>query len=94
MACQIKTAACLDCKELTREKMESESEHQEVPKKDAVGKPVKGLKKQHRGQKQSAERHGEPKELIRGDSGSQRKLAAACRKVSQHSAKKKSSGKF
>jgi hypothetical protein len=53
------------------EEMESESEHREVPKEDAIVKPVKGRKKRH-------------KELTRGDCGSRRKLAAACRKVSRH----------
>jgi hypothetical protein len=58
-------------------------EHREVLKEDAVGKPAKGRKKWHRGRKQASERRGEPEELTRGDCGSQRKLAAACRKVSR-----------
>jgi hypothetical protein len=66
------------------EEMKSESEHLEVPKDDAVVKPVKGQKKRHRDWHQAAGRHGEPKELTRGDCGSQRKLAATCRKVSCH----------
>jgi hypothetical protein len=65
------------------EEMECESEHKEIPKEDAVVKPVEGRKKRHRGQKLAAGRHGEPKELTRGDCGSRRKLAAACRKVSR-----------
>jgi hypothetical protein len=36
------------------EEMESESEHWEVPKEDAVVKPVKGWKQQHRGRKLAA----------------------------------------
>jgi hypothetical protein len=44
------------------EEIESESEYREVPKEDAVGKPVKGRKKQHKGRKQAAGRHGGPKE--------------------------------
>jgi hypothetical protein len=35
-------------KEPTSEEMESGAEHQESPKEDAVVKPVKGWKKQHR----------------------------------------------
>jgi hypothetical protein len=50
-------------------------------KEDAVVKPVKGWKKRHRGKKPAAGRHGEPKELTRGDFGSRKKLAAACRKA-------------
>jgi hypothetical protein len=63
------------------EEMESDSNHQEAPKEDVVVKPVKGRKKRHRGRMLAAGRHGEPKELTRGDCGSQRKLAATCRKV-------------
>jgi hypothetical protein len=73
-----------DLKVPNPEDMKSEVEHWKVPKEDAVGKPVKGRKMWHRGQKQAAERCGEPKELTRGDCGSQRKLAATCRKVSHH----------
>jgi hypothetical protein len=36
------------------EEMECKLEHQEVPKEDAVGKPVKGRKKRHRSQKEAA----------------------------------------
>ncbi|PNF30540.1 hypothetical protein B7P43_G09927 [Cryptotermes secundus] len=64
--------------------MQSTVEHQEVPKEDAVVKPVKGWKKWHRGKKRAAGRREEPKELTQGDCGSQRILAAACRKVSHH----------
>jgi hypothetical protein len=61
------------------EEMESEPEHWEFPKEEAVVKPVKGRKKWHKGQKLAAGRRGEPKELTR-DCGSW-KLTAACRKV-------------
>jgi hypothetical protein len=40
------------------------------------------MKKRHRDRNLAAGRHGKPKELTRGDCGSLRKLAAACRKVS------------
>lgn len=67
-------------------KMESELEHREVPKDDAVVKPVKGQKKQHRGEKLAAGQYREPKELTWGDCGSRKKLAATCRKISCHAA--------
>jgi hypothetical protein len=38
-----------ECKELNPEEMELE--HHEVPKKDAIVKPIKGRKKRHRGEK-------------------------------------------
>jgi hypothetical protein len=74
----------MDLKEPDPEGMKSEVEHWEAPKEDAVGKLVKGRKKQHRGWKHAAEQHGEPMEVTQGDCGSQRKLTAACRKVSRH----------
>jgi hypothetical protein len=73
-------------KELTepsQEMMQSAEEHQEVPREEAAVIPVRGRKRRHRGQKEAAGRHGEPKELTRGDCGSQKKLAAACRKASR-----------
>jgi hypothetical protein len=62
--------------------MQSIAEHQVACKEDAVVKPVKGRKKRLRGRKPAAGRCGEPKKLTRGDCGSGKKLAAACRKVS------------
>jgi hypothetical protein len=62
--------------------MQSAEEHQDVPREDAAVKPVRGQKRQHGGWKQAAGRHEEPKELTRGDCGSRKKLAAACRKAS------------
>jgi hypothetical protein len=69
--------------EANPEEMESEWEHREVPKEDAVVKTVEGRKKGHRIRKQAAGRCGEPKEPTRVDCGSRRKLAAACRKMSR-----------
>jgi chromosome segregation ATPase len=83
-ATQAKTDVKL--KELTEpreEMMQSAEEHQEVPREDAVVIPVRGRKRRHRGQKQAAGRHGEPKEFNRGVCGSRKKLAAACRKASR-----------
>jgi hypothetical protein len=50
---------------------------------DAAVKSSGTMKKRQWGQQLAAERHGEPKELTRGNCGSRRKLAAACRKVSR-----------
>jgi hypothetical protein len=58
-----------------------EAAKEEVPKEDAVVKPVKGRKRRHRGKKQAAWHREEPKKLTRGDCGSRMKLAAACRKA-------------
>jgi ElaB/YqjD/DUF883 family membrane-anchored ribosome-binding protein len=73
-------------KELTEpreEMMQTAGEHQLVPRVDAVIIPVRKRKRRLRGRKQAAGRHGEPKELTRGDHGSRKKLAAACRKASR-----------
>jgi hypothetical protein len=45
------------------EEMECESENREIPKEDAIVKPVKGGKKRHRNRMQVAGQRGEPKEL-------------------------------
>jgi hypothetical protein len=86
--CQ-ETTACHKTTEMDTKKIQpdprmvhSAAEHQEVPKEDAIVKPVKGRKKRHRGRKLAAGRRGDPNELIQGICGS-RKLAAACRKVSR-----------
>jgi hypothetical protein len=65
------------------EMMQPVGEHQEVPREDAVVKPVRRRKKRHRGRKQAAGRRVEPKELTRGNCGSRKKLAAVCRKASR-----------
>jgi hypothetical protein len=73
-------------KELTEpreEMMQSAEEHQEVPRENAVVIPVRGRKRRRRGRKKAAGRRGEPKELNRGDCGSWKELAAACRKASR-----------
>jgi hypothetical protein len=64
------------------EMMQSAEEHQEVPREDTMVIPVRGRKRRHRGRKEAAGRHREPKELTRGDCGSRKKLAATCRKAS------------
>jgi hypothetical protein len=57
--------------------------HQEIPKGEAAGMPVVGPRKRRRVRNLAAERRQKRKERTRGYSGSRRKLAAACRKVSR-----------
>jgi hypothetical protein len=64
--------------------MESGAEHLEVPKKYAAMKLIRGLRKQHRGQKLAAERCQELKERTRGNCGSRKELAATGRKMPCH----------
>jgi hypothetical protein len=66
------------------EENEATVEREDVPSEDVAVMPVKGLKKRRRGRKSTAGRRGEPKKLNRGNCGSRKKLAAACRKVSRH----------
>jgi hypothetical protein len=64
------------------EMMQSAEEHHEVPDEGAVEAPVRIRKRRHKGRKETAGRRLEPKGLNRGDRGSRKKLAAACRKAS------------
>jgi hypothetical protein len=86
MSCQVMTETFLDSKELNPEDMESEMEHREVPTEEAAVKSSGTMKKWHRGRYQATGRRGGPKELTRGERGSQRKLAVACKKVSHRTA--------
>jgi hypothetical protein len=72
--------------ELDTGMMQSMEEHQDVPSEDVAVMSVKGLKKRRRERKSTAGRRGEPKKLNRGNCGSRKQLAAACRKVSRHAA--------
>jgi hypothetical protein len=63
--------------------MQSIGEQQEIPKGEAAKMPVGGLRKPRRVRNLDAERSQKLKERTRGNSGSRRKLAAACRKVSR-----------
>jgi hypothetical protein len=80
-ACQEVTGANPEKIEPDLGKMQSVEEHQEIPKENSIVKPVKGRKKRHRDRKPAAGRRGEPNELTRGDCGSGKKLAAACKKI-------------
>jgi hypothetical protein len=86
MACQGKTEARLDCKELTREEMESESEQREVPKERAAVMPVGGLRKWHRDRNLAAGRHQKPKETTWENCASQKGLTVTGREMT-HRAK-------
>jgi hypothetical protein len=86
VSCQVTMAACLDSKKLNPEDMKSEVEHREIPTEEVAVKSSGIMRKRHRGRHIAVGRCGEPKELTRGDYGSQRKLAAACRNVSHHAA--------
>jgi hypothetical protein len=82
--CQVMTEVCLHSKELNPEDMESEVEHREVPMEEAAVKSLGTMKERKRGRHLAAGRHRESKEMTQGDCGSQRKLAATCRKVSRY----------
>jgi hypothetical protein len=86
VTCQETIEAHLGCKEPSPKEMESQVEHREVPMEEAAVKSSRVMKTQHRGQHLAAGRRREPKELTRGDCGSQGMLAAACRKMSRHAA--------
>jgi hypothetical protein len=66
------------------EMMQSAEEHQDIPTENVAVMPVVKTRKWRRVRKSNAGRRGEPKELNRGNHGSQKKLAAACRKVSRY----------
>jgi hypothetical protein len=63
---------------------QSAEEHQDVHNEDVAVMPVGEPKKGRRVWKSTAGRRGEPKKLNRGNCGSRRTLAAACRKVSRY----------
>jgi hypothetical protein len=90
-SCQ-ETTACHEATEANMEKiqpdpgmMQSVDEQQEVPKEDAVVKPVRGRKKRHRDRKLIAGRREEPKKLTRGYCASRKRVTVASRRnVSRH----------
>jgi hypothetical protein len=86
---QNETKACNEATEKIEENpgiMQSAEEHQDVPNEDVAVMTVGEQRKRRRGRKSNAGRRGEPKELIRGNGGSRKKLAGACRKVHRHAA--------
>jgi hypothetical protein len=66
-----------ECKELTREEMESESEHREVPKEEAAVMPVGGLRKQCRDRNLAVERRQKPKGRIQASCEFLKRLTVA-----------------
>jgi hypothetical protein len=73
-----------EAKKIDPRMMQSIQEHQDVPSEDVAVMPVAKPRKWRRVRKLTAGRRGEPKELNRGNHGSWKMLAAACRKVSCH----------
>jgi hypothetical protein len=63
--------------------MQSIKEHQEIPKREASVLPVEEPRKWRRVCNLAVERRQKSKERTRGNRGSRRKSAAACRKVSR-----------
>jgi hypothetical protein len=63
--------------------MQSTEEYQEMPKGEAAVMPVGEPRTQCRVRNLAVERRQKRKERIRGNRGSRRKSAAACRKVSR-----------
>jgi hypothetical protein len=63
--------------------MHSVEEHQDIRKEEAVVVPVGEPRKWRRVSNLAAERHQKRKERAKGNRGSRRKSAAACRKVSR-----------
>jgi hypothetical protein len=78
MACQEATEAYPRKVEVSPEEIESEAEHEKVPK-DAMVKPFGAMKKRHRDRHLAVGQCGEPKERTWGNCGSRRKLAATRR---------------
>jgi hypothetical protein len=80
------TVAFQEVTEAYPEKMEANTEemkpvavHEEVRKEEATVKPVRALKKWHRGRHLAAGLRGKLKERTKGSSGSLKKLAATCK---------------
>jgi hypothetical protein len=70
--------------EANSEEMKSVVEHEEVPKEEAVVKPVSALKKWHGDWNLAAGHCQKLKERNQGNVGSWKMLAAACRGMTCH----------
>jgi hypothetical protein len=73
------TEACLEGKEPTSEEIESEVEHEGVPKEEAAVQSVRALKNRHGNRNLAVGCRGQLKKWTQGNGGSRKKLAAACR---------------
>jgi hypothetical protein len=71
-----KMEACLGKMEATEE-LESEAEHEEVPKEEAAVETFGALKKWYGDWHLAVRRCGQPKKWTKGNGGSQKKLATA-----------------
>jgi hypothetical protein len=83
MACLGKTEAVTEKTNPDPGMMQSTEEHQEIPKGEAAVMPVREPRKRRTVWNLAAERRQKRKESTRGNRGSRRKSAAACRKVSR-----------
>jgi hypothetical protein len=61
------------------EEMKSVAVHEVIPKEEAAVKPVRSLKRQHRGRHLATGHRGKLKEQAQGNDGSRKKFAAARR---------------
>jgi hypothetical protein len=84
MACLGKTEADTEKTEPDPGMMQSTEKHQEIPKGEAAVMPVRAPRKRRKVRNLAAVRRQKQKVKTRGKSGSRRKSAAACRKVSRH----------
>jgi hypothetical protein len=85
-ACQEVTEDNPEKTDPNQEMMQFVAEDLKAPMEEATVKSSGTMKKWNRGWHLAAGRHRGPKEMTRGDCESQRRLAAACRKVSRHAA--------
>jgi hypothetical protein len=70
--------------EVVKGTMQSAEEHQEIPIEDAAVIPVGGLRKRRRDRNLAAGRRQKPKKRIQASFESEKRSAAACKKVSRH----------
>jgi hypothetical protein len=84
MACLGKTEAT-DLK-ASPEEIQSVSKHREVPKEHAAVKPVRGLRKRHKGQNLATEHCQKQKEQIQGSYGSQKNLTTTSMRMTHRTA--------
>jgi hypothetical protein len=77
-----RTEACLECEEPTSVDMEYVAVH-EVPKVDAVVKPVDGRRKRRRNRNLATERRQKPEERTREYCGSRKRVAVAGRRMTR-----------
>jgi hypothetical protein len=83
-ACKEAPEACLESKEPASLQIESEAEHEEVPKQEAAVKPVRALKKWHGDQNLALGSHQKLKKRTQGSGGSQKKIYATCTGMTNH----------